>query len=179
MGVGVKGFGGSGSGSGPKLQGLSALPPAAVAAKGIFQPVSNPFRYWRLRTIGIVDIASIYEIAMIDTTDTPDYVSNDLTNGAGTPIADSSYSGSFDQNKAFDNSLGTRWNGDNTNKIHYIGYDFGIGNEKDIKKIRVRQVTGTATNNWVVENSSNGSDWTFVKNATLTNDVDVDIDLTI
>ena len=38
MGIGVKGFGGSGSGNGPKLQGLSALPPAAVAAKEIFGP---------------------------------------------------------------------------------------------------------------------------------------------
>lgn len=41
MGVGIKGFGGSGGGS-TKLQGFSALPPAAVVAKNIFATSGPP-----------------------------------------------------------------------------------------------------------------------------------------
>jgi len=147
-----------------------------------------PFQYWRLRTSAAATIVSIYEIAMIDTTGTPDYNSNDLTFDSADvtiptategPFADSIFNSSFDARKAFDNNLTTRWNGDNSNVLHHIGWNFGSGNAKDIKKMLVRQAFGTVTDDYVVEKSNDGSAWTFVKNITLTSDADIEIDLTV
>ena len=60
MAVGVKGFGGSGGGA--KLQGLSALPPAAVAAKGIFQVVPGIFINYGRITEAVTEIENYNRI---------------------------------------------------------------------------------------------------------------------
>jgi len=57
----------------------------------------------------------------------------DLTQGAtGGPIGSDYYSGTYDFAKAFDNNPSTFWSSSSGTGNAYIGWDFGLGNSKDI-----------------------------------------------
>lgn len=78
----------------------------------------------------------------------------------GTPISDSSFSGRPASN-AFDGNTSTSWASAGTGLPHYIGYDFGAGNEKDIVEMSVLPADQLAQwpTDWQLQYSDDGSTW--------------------
>jgi hypothetical protein len=84
----------------------------------------------------------------------------DLT-GSGTAISSSEYSGSYLDDYAFDDNSGTQWIA-NTNRLSYIGYDFGSGNDVDV--VEISYTNGsigeyTRLNQFDLQYSDDGTTW--------------------
>jgi hypothetical protein len=125
-------------------------------------------RYWRLYfTSAVANYAQIVEVELRTSTGGADVT------GTGTATADSIYSGSYDAAKAFDNSSLTSWCSTNTNFPHWLAYDFGIGNDKDIVQYAITSLSPEtdAPYSWYFQCSDDGSAWTtigYVDNQTWT-----------
>lgn len=95
---------------------------------------------------------------------TPGYYTNDLCNG-GMAISGGDNTTLVKEN-AFDNNISTNWGSSqiaaNQSGVAYIGYDFGVGEAKTIRKLSVTQ--HPATVKWMpsvkVQYSDNGTVWT-------------------
>lgn len=116
-------------------------------------------RYWRLycrRTSGGTNYCVVQELQFRDTLG-----GSDLT-GSGTVLYDVQTTG-YEASKAFDDSQSTYWNTGNVAFPHYIGYDFGEGNEYEIIEVLMTSQNGgwyVSTPSWFdVQYSDNGSDW--------------------
>ena len=93
-------------------------------------------RYWRIRS-PTADPYGLSEVEMRTVTGGPD-----VTTG-GTAIASAFYTGGggFPPSNAFDNNNATLWTTFTVARPvggHWIGYDFGAGNEKDILEFTLR-----------------------------------------
>jgi hypothetical protein len=78
----------------------------------------------------------------------------------GTPISDSAYPGR-PASYAFDGNTTSSWSSDSIALPHYIGYDFGAGNEKDIVEMSVMPADGINRypTDWQLQYSDNGTTW--------------------
>ena len=105
------------------------------------------FDQYGMTDLSIIDNNAIQQL----TSDTPELLcwtdeeetinyTNDLCVN-GTPIASSSYDSSSTPDKAFNNNTGDKWESGETGTsavgVSYIGYDFGAGNEKHIRQIKI------------------------------------------
>lgn len=85
------------------------------------------------------------------------------------------YSATYNAPKAYDNSNTTYWAsrqvGAAVNGVSWIGQNFGAGNEKEIRKITVRQYNNSLNRvtSVYVEHSDNGTNWTTLQTLALTN----------
>ncbi len=85
----------------------------------------------------------------------------------------SSENGIYVKERAFDDNESTGWRAATTTN-EYIGYDFGTGVTKEIRRIRIK-IGGTAyycTGSEKVDYSDNGTDWSLAENVTVADTVD-------
>lgn len=122
------------------------------------------YRYWRIyvtatQSSTTSDYAEISELEMFT-----EIGGADVTTG-GTPIASSSFGASVAAN-AFDGlkTSGLVWTSGNTTLPHWLGYDFGAGNDKVIVAvgISILSSTGRAPRNFQIQGSSDGVTWNSV-----------------
>lgn len=131
-------------------------PTGTGATIAVSQP---PARYWRIY-ITANEGNSYSEINSIELA-TSNYGANIATGGTA------SSSGDFGGNaasQAFDASLTTVWTSAGSTLPHWIGYDFGPGNEKQIKSVGIYGAgsgyTMRSPKNFLVQYSVDGSNWT-------------------
>lgn len=138
---------------------------------GIGLEVSDPgsimaHRYWRIKSTTLVDMVDINEIEMFESQEGGVDVTDSIY-----AISDSEFSTDYQASYAFNNTFsvpdistsGVRWISENTvGQIRYIGQDFGINNEKNIKRIAIKGGLDSAIE-WDVQYSDDGNIWTSVK----------------
>lgn len=104
----------------------------------------------------------------------PAAYSTDLT-GSGTPLANGS-SGGFGAANAYDNNAGTYWQSAEgtaaaVNGVSWIGYDFGAGIAKHIRRFTIKQYGGSnCVTSVKVEYSDDGSTYSLADTIALTAD---------
>lgn len=112
-------------------------------------------RYWRL---SFTAVQSDTELAIADVELRTAAGGADVT-GSGTATAQNAIAGTSAAG-AFDNSAVAWWGAPNPN--HWLKYDFGSGNAKDIVEftIAANSMPGRAPKSWTVEWSDDDSAWT-------------------
>jgi len=88
----------------------------------------------------------------------------------GIAASSSDYSTGYQASYAFDDDNNSFWNttidNSNNNFPHWIRYDFGTGNEKQIEKISITQYQLRGPDDFTFEGSNNGVDWTTLSTYT-------------
>lgn len=134
--------------------------PAGGGGLGPYVPAGRTLgahRYWRMnittnRGGGFLAIAEME----LRTT----FGGADVT-GSGTAIASGSNGGAEVPASAFDNNTGTNWAV--AGSAAWIGYDFGAGNDKDIREIKINMPSSGTSNfpkDFSLDWSDDGSVWT-------------------
>lgn len=110
-------------------------------------------RYWRVRFIhnGTNGVSSVAEIEF-----------KTVVGGADQCSGGTAISSSGTATSAFDDNSTTRWDSTFNEVNASIGYDFGVGNDKDILEytIRAPSTTNLPGTTWALEYSDNNSTWT-------------------
>jgi hypothetical protein len=146
-------------------RGYGILNPFLVAPSG----PTLPAQYWRIlvtdtQATGSDSTAGLQELYLAAS----DFGANEATTPTNA-ISDSEFDGNFVNDNAFDGELsdntGNGWASTNTAFPHYIGYDFGSGNDITIVGIAIsgRAVTGASIEqgfeDFDVQYSNDGSIW--------------------
>ena len=99
---------------------------------------------------------------------------SDLCTG-GTAIESGHYSTYVPAN-LFDDDTGTQWISDligsANDNVTYIGYDFGAGNDKHIRRFKIKQTASQEASEVKVRYSDDNSSWTVLQTVALTQDSD-------
>ena len=117
-------------------------------------------RYWRV-LIGRNNGDSFKSIGEIELRESEGGA--DAT-GSGTASASSSFSGSFNADKVFDNSNSTWWSSTNGASFpQWVKYDFGAGNEKDIVELALTSLNNAdqaqSPRDYSLQFSASDRDW--------------------
>lgn len=115
-------------------------------------------RYWRilLQRYNGTNYSGTQEIEMRTSIGGAD------ATGSGTALSSGDYSAGFSKNYAFDNNAATEWAANVTeDKLSWIGYDFGAGNDVDIVEVSfTSRKTGTYhQDNYDLQYSDDGTNW--------------------
>ena len=128
-------------------------------------------RYWGVRAKAVPS-GDYFECANLYLREDP--FGPDATASGGTAGADSQLSATYSADKAFDNSVSTRYSSAQLQAIDgKLWWDFGAGNEKSINQIGWQAgMSGTANNptEFEVIYSDNGIDWTTAATVTTPRD---------
>jgi hypothetical protein len=122
----------------------------------------SPHRFWRVIGVGTGNTyLCITSLTLHTSFDQP----NIAVSGNGTPFSDSSYRSDTTPDKAFDENQSTYWESAAGAGNHYVGWDFGVGNEKAITRATITNSTYTNESlvNGQIQYSDNGSSWISVK----------------
>jgi hypothetical protein len=116
---------------------------------------ADPHRYWRLYLeAGLTNYGTIREVAFRSAVQGPTRI------GAGTPSADTVFSGTYTADKAIDGNTTTYWCSTNTAFPHWWKYDFGAGNDVDIIEVLCTWETGyKPTGTLYLQYSDDDTNW--------------------
>jgi hypothetical protein len=121
-----------------------------------------------------VDMSKINDLSVCDETSISSYVN---AIGTGVASASSELDPFFDASKAFDGDCGSDWVNASGQTSGWIQYDFGLGNEKIIKRYTIFSGVsngtpdGRAPKTWTFEGSNDGTNFTVLDTQSISGNI--------